>query len=109
MLVDAFNAFYYSWSPSLARIIAANEILRAAFRVLLLPLVATVHVAALIFNTVGIITGSPDVASGVAFLSAACMTLVTYAAFPVLIVAELIKAVSRKLLMKLRSIEPPNR
>jgi hypothetical protein len=100
ILVDAFNTFYYSWSPSLARIIAANEALRAAFRVLLLPLVATVHVAALIFTTAGIITGSPDVASGVAFLSAACMTLVTYAVLPVLSVAELIKAIRRKRLTK---------
>jgi hypothetical protein len=101
MLVDAFNTFYYSWSPSLARIIAANEALRAAFRVLLLPLVATVHVAALVFTTAGIITGRPDFASTVAFLFAACITLTTYVAFPVLTVAELIKAIRRKLLMKL--------
>ena len=101
MFVDGFNAFYYSWSPSLARIIAASEILRAAFRLLLLPLVAIVHVAALMFTTAGIITGSPDVASAVAFLYAACMTLVTYGAFPVLSVAQLIKGIGRKRQAKL--------
>jgi hypothetical protein len=100
ILVDAFNTFYYSWSPSLARIIAANEALRAAFRVLLLPLVATVHVAALVFTTAAIITGRPDFASTVAFLFAACITLTTYVAFPVLSVAELIKAIRRKRLTK---------
>jgi hypothetical protein len=101
ILVDGFNAFYYSWSPSLARIIAANEILRAAFRVLLLPLVAIVHVAALMFTAAGIITRSPDVASAVSFLSAACMTLTTYAVFPVLSVAQFIKAIMRKQLTRL--------
>jgi hypothetical protein len=100
-LVIAFNAFYYSWSPSLARIIAASGALRAVFRVLLLPLVATVHATALVFTTAGIITGSPDAASAVAFLSAACMTLVAYAALPVLSVAQLIKAIRRKRLRKL--------
>lgn len=96
MLVDAFNAFYYLWSPSLARIIAASENLRAAFSVLLLPLVTIVHLAALMFTAVGIITGNPDLASAVAFLSATCMTLATYAAFPVLSVVQLIKAIRKK-------------
>jgi len=99
-LVDAFNAFYYSWSPSLAGIIAASEVLRATFRVLLLPLVATVHITALIFTASGLLMGSPDVASMVAFLFASCMTLIIYAVFPVLCVTELIKAIRRKRLTK---------
>jgi len=101
MFVDGFNAFYYSWSPSLARIIAASEILRGAFRVLLLPLVAVIYVAALMFTVARIITASPDVASASAFLCAACMTLVTYGAFPVLSVAQLIKGIRRKRQAKL--------
>jgi hypothetical protein len=95
MLVDAFNAFYYSWSPSLAGIIAASEVLRAAFRVLLVPLAAIVHVTALVFTAAWIATGSLDIASAVAFLSAACMTLVTYAAFPILSVTKLINTIRK--------------
>jgi hypothetical protein len=100
ILVDFFNAFYYSWSPSLAGIIFASEFLRAGFRVLLLPLLAIVHVTALIFSAAEIVTGSPDVASIVAFLSAACMTLATYVSLPVLSATQLIKTIRRKDLAK---------
>lgn len=82
-LVEVFNAFYYSWSPLVARAVAANSILRAPFRILLLPVVLTVHAAALSFTAIVGITGSTDVASVVAFVLAASMCVVAYVVLPV--------------------------
>ena len=89
VLVEAFNGFYYSWSPWLAEAISASALLRAVFRVLLLPLIGIVHATALIFAAIGTMTGSADVASVIAFLAAASMTLVVYVALPVLGLAKL--------------------
>jgi len=88
-LVEAFNDFYYSWSPWLAEAISASALLRAVFRVLLLPLIGIVHATALIFAAIGTMTGSADVASVIAFLAAASMTLAIYVALPVLGLAKL--------------------
>jgi hypothetical protein len=40
-----FNTFYYSFSPTVAQSISASEVLRVAFRVLLYPLVASLHMS----------------------------------------------------------------
>ena len=77
-LVHAFNAFYYSWSPSLARIIAASELLQVVFRVLLLPLVSIIHITAWLFT----IFGGGDFASVVAFTFAAFSSITTYILLP---------------------------
>ncbi len=82
-LVRGFNAFYYSWSPQIAKAIAPNFILRAIFRVLLVPLVWIVHVAAALYITVVQISGRADIASMVAFLLAAFMSVMCYVALPI--------------------------
>jgi hypothetical protein len=95
-LVDAFNAFYYSWSPSVARAVAPNSILRAVSRALLLPLVWTVHVAGASFTAVSGLTGNADVASVAAFLLAACISLASYVAVPTLAGVRLVATVRRR-------------
>jgi hypothetical protein len=80
MLRDAFNAFYYSWSPPVAAAIAQSSDLQALFRILLLPIVAIVHVTAWVFTTFG----SADLASVVAFGVAAVLCVGTYIVLPVL-------------------------
>lgn len=95
-LVAAFNAFYYSWSPAVANAIARSEPLRAFFRVILLPLVAIVHVAALMFTAIANATGGRDLASFVAFLASAIMTIVVYIILPALTGAKLIQAARRR-------------
>lgn len=95
-LVAAFNAFYYSWSPAVANAIAGSEPLRAFFRVILLPLVAIVHVAALMFTAIANATGGRDLASFVAFLASAIMTIVVYIILPALTGAKLIQAARRR-------------
>jgi M6 family metalloprotease-like protein len=95
-LVDAFNTFYYSWSPTVARAIAPSSVLRAIFRVLLLPLVWTVHATALSFTAMVGLTGNADVASTVAFLFAACVCLMSYLVIPGLVTMTLVRTVRRR-------------
>ena len=92
ILRDAFNAFYYSWSPPLAQAIAGNAGLQAIFRVLLLPLVGIIHVTAFVFTGLG----SGDFASIVAFTVAAALSVTTYIAAPTLTVWEVHKTNRRK-------------
>jgi hypothetical protein len=79
-LRDAFNAFYYSWSPPVAAAIARSSDLQALFRILLLPIIAIVHTTAWIFTTLG----STDFASVVAFGVAAVLCVSTYIVLPIL-------------------------
>lgn len=90
MLVEAFNTFYYSWSSSLASAIAPSSALRAIFRVLLLPLVWTVHAAGISFSAVSALTGNAHLASVAAFLLAACMSFASYVAVPTLVAMKLV-------------------
>ena len=96
-LVDGFNAFYYSWSPLLAERIAGNGLLRAIFRVLLLPLVGIVHITALTFTSLASMTKNADVASVVAFVAAAAMTLTIYVVLPVVGATEVTRAARGRL------------
>jgi len=94
-LVEGFNAFYYSWSPFLARSIASSDALRAVFRILLLPVVWTVHVTAAVFTTMALLTGDAQAASVIAFVLAASICVGSYVVAPVLITAKLSRMVRR--------------
>jgi hypothetical protein len=87
-LIEAFNTFYYAWSPAVAQVIAGNGLLRAVFRIILLPLMVIVHVSAMIFRTVAHMTGQRDMASVFAFVGAAVMTTSVYIALPIAAVAK---------------------
>ena len=95
MLVDAFNAFYYSWSPLVARAMDASGILRAVFRVLLLPTVLAAHAAALSFTAIASTLGNVDVASVVAFMLAATTCVVAYVVLPTLIGLKTVRAIRK--------------
>ena len=77
-IVQAWNAFYYSWSPPVAAAIAESSLLQAIFRILLLPLVAIVHITAWVFASLG----SEDFASAIAFAVAAVLSTCTYIVLP---------------------------
>jgi hypothetical protein len=79
-LRNAFNAFYYSWSPPVAAAVAQSSDLQALFRILLLPIVAIVHTTAWVFTTLG----GTDFASVVAFGIAAVLCIGTYIVLPIL-------------------------
>jgi hypothetical protein len=84
VLVNAFNTFYYSWSPAIAQAIADNEPLRDIFRVLLVPLLLIVHVTAWTF----IALGTGDLASVAAFTVAAALSVLVYVMVPAFMVRE---------------------
>ncbi len=90
MLVDVFNTFYYSWSPTVASAIAPSSVLRAIFRVLLLPLVWTVHATRISFTAILGLTGNADLASVAAFFLAACISLASYVAVPTFAAMKLV-------------------
>ena len=94
-LVDAFNAFYYSWSPLIARIVGSSSFLQAAFRILLLPVALAVYAAALSFVVISGMTGSADAASVFAFLLAASMCVVAYAVLPLVVCLNFVQAMRR--------------
>jgi hypothetical protein len=74
VLRDAFNTWYYSWSPLVASWISTSGTLRAVFRELLVPIVASVHVAGYVFEGLG----GGDFASVIAFSAAAALTIGAY-------------------------------
>jgi len=83
LLVDGWNVFYYSWSPPIAESIASSGALQDTFRILLLPVIATVHLTAFIFAAMEPI----DIAfaSLVAFLFAASSSIIVYILTPLFI------------------------
>jgi hypothetical protein len=86
LLVAAFNSFYYSWSPAVAKAIAGSEFLRAMFRVILLPLIAIVHVAA--FSFMALTPFGRDAASLLAFLCAAALSIAIYFGLPTFVILQ---------------------
>jgi hypothetical protein len=49
--MDVFNAWYYSFSPSVAGLIAGNDPLRATVRVILYPLLGVLGISAFTYST----------------------------------------------------------
>ena len=87
MLRDAFNAFYYSWSPPVAQAISQSSMLQALFRVLLLPLVGIIHVTAWLFTGITSL-GSRDIAAVISFTVAAAFSIITYVILPALVIEQ---------------------
>jgi len=48
--LSAFNAWYYSWAPSIARLELKNNELRSAVRTAILPLLGTLYVSSVLFD-----------------------------------------------------------
>lgn len=48
--LSAFNAWYYSWAPSVARVESGNSEMRAAVRMVILPLLGTLYVDSALFD-----------------------------------------------------------
>jgi hypothetical protein len=91
VLREGFNSFYYSWSPVLAGAIAGSELLRALFRILMVPPVRIVRLAAISFQ----VFGGGDAASIMAFGIAALLVMLVYVAAPVLLLTLAIKRIRR--------------
>jgi hypothetical protein len=82
LLVSAWNSFYYLWSPPIAHFIAEHNTLQPIFRILLLPLLGTIHLSAFIY---GMFVGlNSTIASLITFLFAAVFSIIAYIITPLL-------------------------
>jgi hypothetical protein len=61
--MKAFNAFYYSFSPQVARFISGSPALKASTRALLYPLMGALHLSYVLFNALSF---TPEIAVVVA-------------------------------------------
>jgi peptide/nickel transport system substrate-binding protein len=62
--MKAFNAFYYSFSPQVARFISGSPTLRALTRILLYPLMGALHLSSTVFNALSFTPELAVVAAG---------------------------------------------
>jgi hypothetical protein len=63
--MDAFNAWYYSWSPAAAHVVAGSEALREATRAIVQPLVLNVHAADIVYSALSF---NPELAATTAIV-----------------------------------------
>jgi len=87
--MDVFNAWYYSFSPSVAGLIAGNDPLRAAARAILYPLFGVLGLSALAYS---IFSGAPEFAVVIAGLVASSLIGLVYLTLPAVVgMRELVK------------------
>ena len=79
--MDVFNAWYYSFSPSVAGLIAGNDPLRAAARVILYPLFGALGLSALAYS---VFSWAPEFAVVMAGLVASSLIGLVYLTVPAL-------------------------
>jgi sugar lactone lactonase YvrE len=80
VLVNAWNSFYYSWSPPVASAIADSGGLKTLSSALLAPLLGSMYVVAGVYD--GIAWLSPDLAAVVSFMIAAALSISIYILLP---------------------------
>ncbi len=89
--MKAFNAFYYSFSPSVAQLVSASPYVSTALRAAIYPLLTALNVSALVFR---ILSLNPETAILLAGILASCLIGAIYA-FPAVVLLEL-RAKKRK-------------
>jgi len=80
--MEVFNAWYYSFSPSVASFIANNDPLRAPVRMVLYPLLGVLGISTLTYS---MLSASPEFAVVVAGLAASSLIGLVYLTLPVLV------------------------
>jgi streptogramin lyase len=73
--MNAFNAFYYSFSPTVASTITRSPVLQEAVKVLLYPLMAALHSAASVFDALAL---APELAAALSGLVASGLIGILY-------------------------------
>jgi len=100
--MKAFNAWYYSFSPSVASFIASNPTVRGAMKVLLYPLVGILHLSASAYAAFNF---NPELAVCIAGLVASGLIgIVYFSPFALVVLAVLRK--TRRLSLSFRSVVP---
>jgi hypothetical protein len=93
-IVKAWNAFYYSWSPTVANLAARSDVLKASLRALLTPLVGITRIAGYTFESIAQIDRS--LASVVAFAVAAILSIAVYILIPALCIVRITTGVASR-------------
>jgi peptide/nickel transport system substrate-binding protein len=75
----AFNAWYYSFSPTVAHLIAAHQSIRATMKVVLYPLIGILKLGALTFDLAPL---NPELRAIISGLLVSTLIGVSYAALP---------------------------
>lgn len=75
----AFNAWYYSYSPTVANYISAHESVRTAMRYVLYPLIGILHLSSTTFSLVAF---GPELAALVSGIVASSLIGIVYLALP---------------------------
>lgn len=83
-IVLGWNAFYYSWSPYLAKWIADSEYMKPLLRVSLMPLIVTIHSTSIVYIVTAFFNNI--LASVISFLFASIMTSIIYVVMPIIMV-----------------------
>jgi hypothetical protein len=100
--MKAFDAWYYSFSPSVARFIADNPTVRAAMKILLYPLVGILHLSASAYSAFNF---NPELAVCIAGLVASGLIGVVYFS-PFALVALAVLRKTRRLSLSMRNVVP---
>jgi len=98
--MKAFNAWYYSFSPSVANFIANNPTARVAMKVLLYPLIGIMHLSA---SAYALFSFNPELAVCVAGLLASGLIGIVYFAPFALAVLAILKR-TRRVSFSMRSV-----
>jgi hypothetical protein len=102
VLVDRWNAFYYSWSSPVAKWIRESDTRQAAFRILLSPLLGVIHLTELTYTSVAQM--NVELASVVAFAVASFLSVMAYVVVPTLAIIILGREVL-ELFLKFNSLQ----
>jgi len=87
--MDVFNAWYYSFSPSVAGLIGGNDLFRATVRVMLYPLLGVLGISALTYS---LLSAAPEFAVVMAGLVASSLIGLVYLTLPAVVgMRELVK------------------
>jgi len=86
--MKAFNAFYYSFSPAIASMVASSPIATALVRIALYPLMRVLQVSSLMFDSLAF---APELGMVVSGLFAGAMLGIVCVALPVVGIKCLIK------------------
>jgi hypothetical protein len=74
-IVNGWNAFYYSWSPPIAKLISSNKLIQQISQVLIIPLIKVIHLTAFIYAKSVCLNASIASIAAFVFASISCTTI----------------------------------
>jgi len=99
-LVDGWNRFYYSWSPTVAALAAKSNSFKLTLRVLLFPLIGITRVAAYAFGIMSLV--NIELASIFGFFIAASLSISLYIVTPLAVGLLSSRQFMKRIFSKLR-------